>query len=305
MLINRVLLVLNIAFICVFISMIMALASDPVFVKKIEIPVGKEESQMQWVNFEKNDWRVTIKAFLVGNSDELYLNEPRSGLIKVFNSSGKYLRSFLDYGIYPIFLYEENLYGTKRRDERSVKELVIFSANDGALLHQEKLPFEGRPWFAYEIEDGKLYFALESLRKNQFRYFDMQKKIFGAHSGFKQYESEDLNNTSSKYLELGFEKIGRIADFLLFRSANCESDKNSCRYQIIAVTEKNKGLTDYEFTINEADIGYYMPDVPWVLVKKRYLYTIGYPRTGTRPSNKIIVTCIDLQKVFPKIFQEK
>lgn len=294
--------IMCIVFTCSFGCAPEASQDDSVFAKKIEIAVGNGEEQIKLVPFADCDWPVTTGGFLVGDGGQLLFDEPLSiGFIKVFDSTGKFFRKFPDHGTYPIFLYDSILYGTRRSGDGSGEELVAFKSSDGTLLFTEKLPLKLSPWSAHEMEDGKIFF-ISLMDTRQVLYFDIQKRVFGSFENSKQYEDEGLNEVCSTYEAMDYEKIARISDYVIFRKASCYR-KPSCLYQLIAGRREKGMMISLGFVFGENDIGYSMPDIPWVLIQKRYLYTIGYSRSGSEPGDRIIITCIDLQRVFPEIFR--
>lgn len=271
---------------------------------RIEIEVGTAKSQLKWENFSENDWRVSILCFLVGGSGQLYLGEADTNKIKVFDSSGKFLRAFSANDAFSVFLHKATLYGIRRLGVEKAEEIIAFSGIDGNVLYIKRLPFQGPLWMAYEMEDGKLFFSSEAFGKGEIRFYDAEKQIFSAYNGFKQYRNSDQDDVCKYYITQRYEKIGRIDDYLLFRDAKCADDSNPCSYRVIAGTKKEGQIKELTLSLTEDKIGYLMPDIPWIIVKNRYLYTIGYPRKGTHPLKKIFVTCIDLQIALPDIFTD-
>jgi hypothetical protein len=269
---------------------------DSVFVKRLEIPVGKGEAQVQWSKFGENDGVVTLGGFLVSDSGEFFFIEGRKRFIKVFDTAGTYLRKILAPDAYPFFMVDSSIYGYGV----DANGLVGFSKRDGKIFFKQKAPF-GNNWDPYEMDEGKLFFSSEGFGLGQIKYFDTKRRVFDANPNLQQYSDNQLNQLSTTLTNKGYEKIGRLDDCLVFRKIHLE-EKIPCSYKIIVATEKGSELSKYEMTFSENDIGYIMPDVPWVLKQGKFVYTVGFRRTGKKIDKKIIVTGIDLQKAFPLLF---
>jgi hypothetical protein len=273
-------------------------------VKRIEIPVGSGTGEVQWVDFVDNDWPVAVKGFNVTNDGELLFNETESGMVKIFDSSGVFQSSFSDHNTLGMFLADTILFGTRRWDEHSPTEIVALSVRSGRLVYEMPLGalFSG----AFEMEDDKLYFRSLS-EGREISFFDTKTRTLVNKGNDRQYEDEFFNTTCSKYDTLGFEKVGRIGQVLFFMAVDLHGGDKAgnppCTYRLVAIRQGKTGEIVKEVTFKESEIGYWMPGERWPIVNNRYLYTIGYPRKGTKPGDKIWVTCIDLKKVFPQLFK--
>jgi hypothetical protein len=230
------------------------------------------------------------------------LAEPTTGKIKVYASTGKYLRQLSDHGAYHIFIHGSTLYGISRPNDKSDEELIAFDKNDGNMLYSIKLPFGEPLWTAFEMEDEKIYFSSEGIAKGKIIYFDTSNRKFAWNDNYSQYQNSSFNKIKIELLRSGFETIGRVGNGFLFRNVNLSNNNGPCAYSIIVGRSKDGATDRMTVSLKEQDIGYYMPDIPWVLSANKYLYTIGYLRKGIHPEKTILVTCIDLKRAFPSLF---
>jgi len=219
--------IFGLLFIMLAINSIRLAAEDipSIIVNQVRIPTGKQPEAVNWINFGENDWRKSIKGFLVDEKGDLYLAESTTGKIKVYASSGKYLRQLSDHGAYHIFIHGSTLYGIRRPNDKSDEELIAFDKNDGMLLYSIRLPFGEPLWTAFEMEDEKIYFSSEGIAKGKIIHFDTSNRRFAWNENYSQYQDSNFNKIKIELLRSGFEPIGRVGNGFFFRNVNF-SDNN-------------------------------------------------------------------------------
>lgn len=266
--------------------------SDDSYTSRISIPIGSEANQVQIDLLDQAIGLYGIMGFFVDSECNFYFEEDSSRKIKVFSSSGKFIKAIDDYSCISLMLYKDGFIGI-RQNEKANHELICFSKEDGKINYRSLMPDDN--WGIDKIKDTILLFndAKYPIGKS----FDLNKKRFIP--AVPRWKNKTEKYAFSTYANYGLETVGWINNWYLF-SLPPPPQNASYEYSLNALNFENNKKLHLSLKFHRQEVGEALQGPSNAIWGQRYFYTLGYHKEGA--IKDIWVTRIDLAKIMPDLF---